>query len=279
MKLSVTERGTWRRCRRQWYYSNNLRLQPLVSKPALELGGMVHSALAGWLVAPNDDLESIYIGIAEQRLEAVTTRDVSTEDVSNFLTIIEQGKRLIRGYQKEYKTPLPDNIKLVQPEQEAHIAFGSHILKVKLDAIVADNLDTIYVLEHKTYSRKPTQEALDMNDQFLAYLWGANELGLGKVGGVLYDGISKAKVPEYYRTILYRSTYELLEFGQTLAAEAEDIERATSYFPNRRWEGCWDCGFVKLCVSESRGEDFDYIRNAFYTVRPPTATDLLTESE
>jgi hypothetical protein len=243
---------------------------------------MVHSALAQWLVEPDASLLKLYTDIATERIEALP----NDTDLVSFMDLIQKGASLMIGYQKQYKTPLPNNYCLLQPEQEVHIAFynagdddDSNFLKMKLDALVQDDHDTIYVLEHKTYSRQPTQEALDMNDQFLAYIWGATKLGLGKVGGLLYDGIGKTKVPTYYRTLLYRSDYELSEFESTLTSEADDIERATSYFPNRRWEGCYDCNFVKLCVAQSRGEDTDYIKSEFFTVRPPSEADLLMEVE
>lgn len=289
LKLSVTERGTWRRCRRQWLYTSVMRLQPKVSAPALELGSLVHASLAEWLKSPQSDLSTIYYEQAQARIDALP-EDMDPDAMASFMDIVSKGNSLMVAYQRQYGTPLPDKYELVQPEQEVHIPFespdGQCYLKMKLDALVRDELGSIYVLEHKTYSRQPVQDALNMNDQFLAYIWGASKLGLGKVGGLLYDGIGKTKVPTFFRTILQRSDEEVFNFERYLMAEAQDMQFAatldpsdTYFYPNRRWEGCWDCNFVKLCVTQDRGEDFDYIANEFYVVRPPTEVDLLAEPE
>jgi len=78
----------------------------------------------------------------------------------------------------------------------------------------------LYVLEHKTFSRHPTDDGLEHNEQFLRYLWLATRSGLipeGEVGGILYNGLWKReKVPDgrvmddmFHRALLDRTPAEL----------------------------------------------------------------------
>lgn len=152
---------------------------------------------------------------------------------------------------------------------------GHHILEGTLDGLIQDKHGRLFILEHKTYARNPKHETLDTSDQFLAYLWCLCRLNIGPVGGLAYDGMWKRAVPPrgktlsdlFIRKVLTRTNEEMEEFGEQLADLVTDMAEQPKIYMNRRWEGCTDCGYERLCIAQSRGEDIEYVRKTYYTER------------
>jgi hypothetical protein len=148
-------------------------------------------------------------------------------------------------------------------------------LEGTLDAIVTQD-EVYYPVERKTYNSRPNLDYLRHFDQGTAYAWMSRALGL-KFGGIAYDGMwRRDKVPNgkkvddlFLRTLLDRNDYELDMFYPQLVAELRDMHTAVLY-PNRRWEGCYDCSYRRICDAQTKGEDLTYIRERFYTDREKT---------
>jgi hypothetical protein len=318
--FSVTERATYKRCRRKWHLSsqNRRNLQPSTSvSKSLDLGALVHKSLASWLVEPTADLSNLFLKHASDRLEelkqnyrAVTGgANPSNEELGPLLDIFELGHDMMANYQEYHGSPVPKRMRFCSPEQEVVVPIPGtqhpcetcigngkfnfidctacagtglvpHYLRGTLDGLLQDGQDRLYVLEHKTYGRRPNQDMLDTNDQFLAYLWVVRELNIGKVAGVAYDGMWKRSKPPrgstmddlFTRTILSRARAELDEFGVDLAKEANEMAGDPPIYTNRRWEGCYDCSYEKLCRAMSCGEDVGHIERTQYVERKPESS-------
>jgi len=63
-----------------------------------------------------------------------------------------------------------------------------------------DGTDELWIVDHKTYSQKPREDALTDDDQFTGYCWAAQALFGIPVSGFLYDGIAK-KLPTVPRIL------------------------------------------------------------------------------
>jgi hypothetical protein len=152
-----------------------------------------------------------------------------------------------------------------------------HYLDMRFDGLVVDRAGRIHILEHKTFKNHPSITSLRNNIQFLAYIWGARQLGLGQVVGLAYDGIwRRDKVPKgktfedlFMRYDHTRPEAELAEFGAQLPYLANEMydkrpaARPLASLPiSRRWQGCYDCRFDDdaktgapgVCSAMSRGE-------------------------
>ena len=313
--FSVTERATYKRCRRQWNLSsqNRRNLQPSTSvSKSLDLGALVHKSLASWLVEPTADLTQLWLHHASARLEQLKENyrrvtggaNPSDDELGNILDVFGLGQAMMRNYQEYHKTPVPERMRFCAPEQEVVVPIPGtehncptcagngvfnfipcaecngtglvkHQLRGTLDGLLQDEQDRLYVLEHKTYSRRPNQDILDTTDQFLAYLWIVRELNIGKLAGVAYDGMWKREKPPrgstmddlFTRTILRRAQAELDEFGCNLAAEVNEMAGNPPLYPNRVWQGCGDCSYEKLCRAMSRGEDVEHIERTQFQER------------
>jgi hypothetical protein len=87
----------------------------------------------------------------------------------------------------------------------------------------------------------------------------------------------------FLREINTRAQHELDElaaFIPILANEMYEVYNDTHLaYPNRRWQGCFDCNYTDLCTAQSRGEtaNFDAIRMSSYTTRPVEVESLVEE--
>jgi len=232
----------------------------------------------------------------------------SDEELEDSYSSMRMGHAMCVNYESYWKTPLPEGFTLVAPEQviiapipgsqhifsegittipsHSHLCLecptshnipcdGQNYLEGTLDSLIRDDKGYLYVLERKTYENRPKLSDLQHNDQFLAYIWITQQLGIGDVAGVAYDGAWKRETPPkgrtlpdlFFREILRRPQFEVDEFQQHLLAETNEMMLNPASYINRRWEGCWDCGLEKLCTAISRDEDTEYVLHNEYTRR------------
>lgn len=222
MLFSVTELQTYMRCRRKHYLTSfNTRshelggLTPIWPSAALHLGTLIHRVGEVWLLDPNTHvpLEDIFFDEAAKdlalliRLHKDHNLPIPTTKESDYWEMVHLGKAMCANYQAYYKTPLPYNFSLVQPEQEVVVDIPdtqhcvekecfcyschhtepwidtngelhdctckveSHMLSGTLDAIILDPTDRLFVFERKTYAARPNEKHLQRVWQFLAYAY------------------------------------------------------------------------------------------------------------
>lgn len=253
----------------------------------LSLGKVMHAALAQWLIEPTANLYELFEHAAADDLIHIKTNyfkkvgtAISETELENYYDDLALGTAMCKNYQQKYERPIFNGFEIIQPEVEIQVPIPntSGFLKLRLDGIIKRQRDAaLFVLEHKTYNARPRLDKLQMEDQFLAYVWGAEQTGLGYIAGIAYDGMWKRATPTrgstfddlFMRVLITRPRYEIENFGYQLAWEYDDMAVAResirlgaseSYlYPNRRWEGCFDCVFEKLCAMQSRGESWqDY---------------------
>lgn len=128
MITSISDIQTYLRCRRQWDYSSSNRRNLTrggMKAPELELGTLIHAALADWTLDPNNDPVKLFLThsakrlgeIQNQYLELVGTH-IGEIELAPFYESIDLGRHMIANYKEHYKSPLPDNFNFAFPEQE-----------------------------------------------------------------------------------------------------------------------------------------------------------------
>lgn len=131
--FSVTDLGTFRRCRLRWDWSSKAR-RNLTTRSAgpeqLELGGLVHRALADWILLKESDrdkvvLSQIFILHASLRQKEIensykekTGYKMPESALDSLHNVVKLGIAMMNNYQLQWKTPYPDNMKFAVPEQE-----------------------------------------------------------------------------------------------------------------------------------------------------------------
>lgn len=126
--FSVTDRQTFKRCRLKWDFSSNARQNLTKIGPghtALELGGLIHRALAGWLLEPDKDLKIIFLEETNKRIDEIKKAyiktvgvEISEEELGTVYDFVQLGSAMCDNYQKIYGSPLPSNMKFAAAEQE-----------------------------------------------------------------------------------------------------------------------------------------------------------------
>lgn len=330
MRVSVTERQTYKRCRRKWDYTsyNRQSLSPVVNAPALDLGTIVHAVLAEWTADPTLDPVQVYQTTSQQyfqNLVSVYTSRVgcapSIAELQPTMDAIALGLSMIQNYRTQWGSPLPPGFTLIANEQSlvqpvpgtehctgiCECCLGTvgscldkadccldcialHELECTFDGVMADERGDLYIIERKTFSRTPSLEELDNNDQFLAYQWAAEQAGFGKIVGIAYDGLLKKAKPSgvhntldklFLRRTLLRGQIELAEFGSFLAQEV--LEMANPNVPIYKTvppvQGCqrWECSFLELCHATSKGYPTNDLLKMYTRVDRKSHLDLVAE--
>ena len=285
MIIRVSERGTFKRCRRRWDYSspNRQNLTTASSPVYLTFGTLIHSTLEAWAGKPEANVEELYLFEARKQVDEMKTRyrqvvgtEPSEDEVGVLYDAIDMGRSMVSAYASRWGSSIPDEYNIVQLEQTFLIDVPGtpHQLQGTLDGLLQNKkTGEIVILERKTYGSRPRLDSLDHNDQFLAYMWAVQQLTGQPCGGILYDGLWKRKLEGKrtledmtMRTLLKRSQAEIEEFGRLLVREVNDMANDPQIYLNRRWEGCYDCSFVKLCNAESKGEDIELVKASSYRV-------------
>lgn len=324
MIVSVTEAETYRRCRRKWQLesSNRQALMPMVPATALSLGTFLHSALAAWLVDESKHPATSFMEAArDERTRIVDTfreqNGYSLDDgkLANIDDAITLGFSMMKNYVERWGSPLPEGFTLVAQEQRVMMPIPGtmhteewlwdsdasearlqkyadprpHYLQGRLDGIIKDTRNKLYVLEHKSYGNRPQERVLRTTDQFVAYHWLLNQLALGPVNGVAYDGMWKRASPPgkvdnrpgtlpdlFSRVRIEHAPEAVQEFENFLALEVNEMANNPAIYTNRTWDGScfWSCGMEELCASMTRGEDTSFVLRTAYTRKPPQGDEV-----
>lgn len=330
MIVSVTETGgEYMRCRRRWDLGSRNRqgLTRIVAGDALSLGTLIHAALADWLIHPDLRLKDIFTYRANESVE--TAKSIYTQQVgarpadSELHSLYEatiMGQAMMENYQEHWRTPLPPGFELVSPEQRVQVPIPGtehtsewiydpetdkvkfvryedirfHYLEGRLDGVIREieGPKKLYVLEHKTYSSRPSESSLLMNDQFTGYHYMLERLELGSVAGIAYDGLWKRAAPPkkvdnragilsdlFIRIKLPRSPLEVTEYEAMLRDKVFEMANNPAIYKNRTWDGsCNWCDYEKLCTAMTLGEDTEYIKRRYF-MHKDTVPLALSEDE
>jgi hypothetical protein len=126
MIITVTERGTFRRCKRQWDYSsfNRQGLTSIVPPTALSFGGIVHKCHEQWLLLPEEPVQDLVMKVGAQGVRELKERyteivgvEPAPEELKSYFDQLELALEIMTNYEKKWGSSLPDGYELLQPEQ------------------------------------------------------------------------------------------------------------------------------------------------------------------
>lgn len=128
MIFSVSERQTYKRCKRKWGLQSENReaLEPVREAQALMMGSLVQSALSDWTEGKTTDAQSTLIAHARDymvRVEAdylQRTGEMLPDEASDPLYEgIDLAREMVELYTTFHPTPLPSPYRAVRTEQRA----------------------------------------------------------------------------------------------------------------------------------------------------------------
>lgn len=299
----VTEIMSFKRCKRQWWLtsSNGLRISRIVPSAAFSLGTAIHETFRAWLPHPEQEPVMLFMAAAEAEIAKVRRQyharnrvGISDVELGPMLDQVKFGARMMDNYKGYWGSPLPDDCVLVaQPEQEVRVPIPGtpHFLQGHIDAIIKNKFGKLLPLDHKTYEKRVRLEVLHTNEQFIAYIWIMQQLDMGPVGGLAYDGMWKrTDVPKgrvlddlFWREKISPPDAVLAEYGRELAAVATEMASDPYITHARTWNGScfYGCGVEQICNAMSRDENFEYLiqSSEIYRIRPEGQDVLEGETE
>jgi hypothetical protein len=139
--FSITDRATYKQCRQKWDFSSNSRsnLTMVGSGPEpLELGSLIHRALADWIIDYTSEEHTIQLASKQenylaglflkhaaarqqevtQAFEERTRRKINPVDLESLHNVVQLGTAMMRNYQEHHKSPFPPHMSFAMPEQE-----------------------------------------------------------------------------------------------------------------------------------------------------------------
>lgn len=231
--VSISEIGSFLRCRRQWDFTATSRqsLRPKNQSKTFAVGSAVHAALEynalgkDWRDGILDYTGDLEGGMEEKDLEF--TQRLSNQYFAHYgesNPLDDQGLRYV-GSEVSFKIPLP----IFDGDGEPINFVGTW------DGVALDSRDRVWLIENKTAAKRADVEALQFNNQVVGYSWAFQVLTGLPVQGVLYNGVIKRLIapPKQlknggFSTDKTAST-TAQEFLKAVAASGQDPVRYLEY--------------------------------------------------
>jgi len=274
------------------------------SDTALAIGTGIHRALERWY---HPDFKYDHKAVLEQTLSSLFLGWYEEQShVDGFVPwetdAIDLADGMLAGYQRQYgplPTDDPDIAHILATEQEFDVAVPgtTHALIGTIDGFLLSRSGALWLIDHKTYGYAPSPDSLRRNQQFLGYMWAANQLLVSgklterfgplpnRVEGVLYNGLRKklptnrTSAPFFKREWIRHDQNELAFFEthlRTVLAEMSRLDRADYYSPGMH---CDRCAFQSPCLALQYGEDFQWALQHNYVYRKPRGTVYVRDDE
>lgn len=268
-------------CRLKWFWSYCQGYQRVVPKTSLALGRLVHEALDVWYAEQTDPV-ALFRERAEEELEGIDAQ--WADEKEELAEAFELGEAMLAGYLEEY----PDDhaqwdILATEHRLEKRIptpngGLSQCWLVARLDGLIRDERGRVWVLEHKTYSRKPSGDYLAMDQQMTIQTWLGQDLAgtLGiddEVVGVIWNGLRKqapskrVRNPLFMREYLFRSQPQI-EWALTRAYQVyREMRNPEVIYPEPDMIRCTMCDFQQSCQELQRDGDWEFLMDTQYTSR------------
>jgi len=202
-EIRTSDRIAFKRCRRKWNLSSHLRnnLQPQRVNDKLWLGSGVHYALEQYYKDGVSLVPPFKKWCAQQIDEMKARGDLWQEQVDMLDEQIILGSGILRHYEmwakeedpkwwsKVFKTEMSVKVPIIAPDGTD---TGAHYA-LRVDAIVQDEYDLYWLLEHKTAAMFDNSK-LPLDEQCGSYIWALQKLLGIELQGVIYNQLRK-KVP------------------------------------------------------------------------------------
>ena len=189
--VSQSKVKTFRRCHRAYHYRYVEKLRKKRKNRPLQFGTMIHEMLERYI---NGDDPSSYLRELENDVNQMRLFAQEREEYGD---IIEDVEDIITDYMEHWEN---DGLRFIRKAgRGAEHTFEIEIMRDviwngKIDAIAATRNKLRWLVEHKTYTRKPTDDDRWRNLQSVTYFRANDIMGWQPLDGALWDYI-KSKAP------------------------------------------------------------------------------------
>jgi hypothetical protein len=193
--VSQSSINTWRKCKKQYHYKFIEKLEKKAAPVSLYKGKIIHELI-------------------EARINGKDWRPVLKEHLEEFDKMFDEEKimygdlptdlpAIMEGYERMYEdedltylelhgkkaefdffVPLDD-----KPIEESELVFTG-----KIDTVARDSNNRVWLMDHKTFKKLPSENFRFVNQQSLLYSWAMPFMGLPEPDGMIWDYI-RTKLP------------------------------------------------------------------------------------
>lgn len=176
--IHVTERSSFRRCRRNWALRSLLRLRPVRLPAATNywVGSGIHAGLEGYYKVLCGKKPKGGTGNPIRAWRAWLKQNLDLEGLwDEERAVVDEAIGLVEGILRGYPAwaAMQDKgLSFVASEVEVDRKLPSGVtLRGTLDLVAFDAKGRLIVLDHKSSAQKPDLGWLELDDQMTAYLW------------------------------------------------------------------------------------------------------------
>lgn len=238
------------RCPRRYYYQHVKRLKPIELSPALELGGLVHEAIAQALLAWEDGDDAFWASLWH-----VVDRASSVAPITG-----NEARRLLSAWARFWG---PGGLLKIRSEDVLHVEL---LLEVKKPFHYSARIDAVLrvqgkptICEHKTAARRSMLllDSYKLNPQFIGQVWLWRKCGRGELRAFMVDQIVKhEREALIYQEEVVIPDEMIKAWEKGMKKTAWELEEAKHFnkWP-QRFHNCtqWNraCEFMNLCLYDS----------------------------
>ena len=243
--VSYSQLRSLTRCRWQWGVRYLKRLYSKEQKDYLDVGKLLHNALAQLYGLGEIDWEV---------LRSEFTGDLKPE-------ILEESKRVVNAYLENDEVEFPGQILGVEFPFQVRLPFD--IILVGWIDIITKVDGKIWIWDHKTSSRMTKQITHPERDQLSLYAWGLMRLG-APIGGFGVNRLTTAKKPTFDRFSEEVSEADLTLRSKNFVAgckalPSEDV--IMTDLPRAFQDDCsYRCDYKELCALDLYGKGVELNR-------------------
>ena len=195
LKVSNSRIKLWRRCRRAHHYKYNEKIERIKPPIALLRGKILHEAISALIHGKS--WENVLDGYIEKYDKLFVEEKEIYGNLPEDLYILMEG--YVRRWGKEDLEYLELDGKKTEFEFSVELLPGI-MLTGYIDAVVRDRQKRIWIVEHKSHKKIPTDQVRLTDLQTTYYTWVLPRIGLPKPDGVLWDYI-RTKAPAWPETL------------------------------------------------------------------------------
>ena len=187
--VSQSRVKSWRMCRRKHYNSYTLKLEKRVTSRPLKFGTVIHQMLEAFLSGKDP--------FAVLKRVARENRKLFNAERELYGDIVTDARVIFEAYLEWYAKDELHYIKWKGQTAEHHFKIplaNGIIFDGTIDGLVRRDDRLRFIVDHKTFSRLPDEDARWRNLQSVVYLRAAQMLGMRPFHGVCWNYI-KSKAP------------------------------------------------------------------------------------
>lgn len=259
-EVSFSELKTWRTCRMLHHYKYHECLEPRTKPVALKRGAWIHALL-----------EAYYKGNDWREVHRALTDDFAMlmdEEREYYGDLPGTAETLMTLYEQAYPN---DRTLEVELDFRGFPLLQPVELKGRIDLVLEDSRG-VWVVEHKTVSRMPSEDERIVNPQVALYIPVVEQQLQVNVNGVLWNYLITRIPKRKQKDLLHRrylpvNKHVLSRLKEEATVAAIEIHYMTRPYRSLNPMLCRTCAYRSLCIGELMGLDVEFIKRTEYRGR------------